>query len=35
MPSLHRLNALQNELRNTLSLNDDYRLEVSGEDVRC
>lgn len=35
MPSLHRLNALQNELRNTLSLNDDYRLEVNGEDVRA
>ncbi len=35
MPTLHRLNALQNELRDTLNLNDDYRLEVHGEDVRA
>ncbi len=35
MHALHRLNALQNELRITLSLNDDYRLEVNGEDVRA
>lgn len=35
MPSLHKLNALQNELRDTLNLNDDYRLEVHGEDVRA
>ncbi|HLP97216.1 MAG TPA: EAL domain-containing protein [Sideroxyarcus sp.] len=35
MPALHRLNALQNELRDTLSLNDDYRLEVSGDEVRA
>lgn len=35
MPTLHRLNALQNELRTTLSLNDDYRLEVNGEEVRA
>ena len=35
MPSLHRLNALQNELRDALSLNDDYKLEVHGEDVRA
>lgn len=35
MSSLHRLNALQNELRNTLSLNDDYRLDVLGDDVRA
>ncbi len=35
MPSLHRLNALQNELRDTLSLSEDYRLEVHGEDVQA
>lgn len=35
MLTLHRLNALQNELRDTLSLADDYRLEVSGDDVRA
>lgn len=35
MTSLHRLNALQNELRSTLSLNDDYRLEVLGSEVRA
>jgi len=35
MSSLHRLNSLQNELRTTLSLNDDYRLTVNGEDVRA
>lgn len=33
MPTLHRLNALQKELRDTLSLNDDYRLEVHGDEV--
>lgn len=33
MTSLHRLNALQNELRDALSLNEDYKLEVHGEDV--
>jgi len=35
MTSLYRLNALQNELRNTLNLNEDYRLEVLGNDVRA
>lgn len=35
MSSLHRLNALQNELRNTLSLTDDYKLDVSGDEVRA
>ena len=35
MSALHRLNALQNELRDTLSLNDDYRLEVKGDEVRA
>jgi len=35
MNSLHRLNSLQNELRDTLSLNEDYRLEVNGQDVRA
>jgi EAL domain-containing protein (putative c-di-GMP-specific phosphodiesterase class I) len=35
MSSLHRLNALQNELRDTLSLTDDYKLDVSGDDVRA
>jgi EAL domain-containing protein (putative c-di-GMP-specific phosphodiesterase class I) len=35
MTSLHRLNALQNELRSTLNLNDDYQLEVNGNDVRA
>lgn len=35
MPTLHRLNALQNELRDTLSLNDDYKLEVLGDEVRA
>lgn len=35
MPTLHRLNALQNELRDTLSLNEDYRLEVRGDEVRA
>ncbi len=35
MTSLHRLNALQNELRDTLSLTDDYKLDVSGDDVRA
>jgi EAL domain-containing protein (putative c-di-GMP-specific phosphodiesterase class I) len=35
MPTLHRLNALQNELRDTLNLNDDYRLEVRGDEVRA
>jgi EAL domain-containing protein (putative c-di-GMP-specific phosphodiesterase class I) len=33
--TLHRLNALQNELRDALSLNDDYRLEVNGDEVRA
>lgn len=33
MPTLHRLNALQNELRDALSLNDDYRLDVHGDEV--
>lgn len=33
MTSLHRLNALQNELRDTLSLADDYKLEVRDDDV--
>ncbi len=35
MSALHRLNALQNELRDALSLNDDYRLEVKGDEVRA
>jgi len=35
MPTLHRLNALQNELRDTLSLNDDCRLDVHGDEVRA
>lgn len=35
MPTLHHLNALQKELRETLSLNDDYRLEVRGDEVRA
>ncbi|HXU92333.1 MAG TPA: EAL domain-containing protein [Gallionella sp.] len=34
MPQLHRLNAIQNELREVLSLNqDDYRLEVTGDEI--
>lgn len=35
MTSLHRLNALQKELRESLSLNDDYRMEVHGEELRA
>jgi len=35
VPTLHRLNALQNELRDALNLNDDYRLEVHGDEVRA
>jgi EAL domain-containing protein (putative c-di-GMP-specific phosphodiesterase class I) len=33
MTTLHRLNVLQNELRNTLSLNDDYQLLVVDDEV--
>lgn len=34
MPQLHRLNAIQNELREVLSLSqDDYRLEVTGDEI--
>jgi EAL domain-containing protein (putative c-di-GMP-specific phosphodiesterase class I) len=35
MTSLNRLNALQNELRDTLSLNDEYQLAVVGDEVRA
>ena len=35
MATLHRLNALQNELRDLLSLNEEYRLDVSGGDVQA
>ncbi|MEI7455382.1 MAG: EAL domain-containing protein [Nitrosomonadales bacterium] len=35
MTTLHRLNALQKELRDSLNLTDDYRLEVSGEEIRA
>ncbi len=35
MPKLYRLNALQKELRDTLSLNYDYRLEVLDDEVRA
>lgn len=35
MTTLHRLNALQKELRDSLSLTDDYRLEVSGDEIRA
>ena len=35
MPKLHRLNALQNELRDALSLNEDYRLEVHAGEVQA
>lgn len=35
MSALHRLNALQNELRDTLSLSDDYQLEVHGDEVQA
>ena len=35
MTSLHRLNALQNELRDAFNLADDYRLEVQGDEVRA
>jgi len=35
MTTLHRLNALQKELRDELSLNDDYRLEVRGDEIRA
>ena len=35
MSTLHRLNALQNELRDTLSLNEDYKLDVSSGDVQA
>jgi EAL domain-containing protein (putative c-di-GMP-specific phosphodiesterase class I) len=33
MTSLHHLNTLQKELRDALSLTDDYRLDVSGEEM--
>lgn len=35
MSALHHLNALQKELRDALSLADDYRLEVHGEEMRA
>lgn len=36
MPGLHRLNAIQNELREVLSLSQsDYRLEVEGDEIRA
>jgi len=35
MSSLHRLNALQKELRDSLNLTDDYRLAVQGDEVRA
>jgi EAL domain-containing protein (putative c-di-GMP-specific phosphodiesterase class I) len=35
MSTLHRLNALQKELRNSLNITDEYRLEVSGEQMRA
>lgn len=35
MPTPHRLNSLQKELRDSLSLADDYRLQVSGEEMRA
>ena len=35
MSTLHRLNALQNELRDTLSLNEDYKLDVRSGEVQA
>jgi EAL domain-containing protein (putative c-di-GMP-specific phosphodiesterase class I) len=35
MSTLHRLNALQNELRDTLSLSEDYKLDVRSGDVQA
>lgn len=35
LPTLHRLNALQKELRDELSLDDGYRLEVRGDEIRA
>lgn len=35
MSALHHLNALQKELRDALSLADDYRLEVHGDEMRA
>lgn len=35
MTTLNSLNVLQKELRDTLNLNDDYRLEVRGDEVRA
>lgn len=35
MTTLYRLNVLQKELRESLSLNDDYRMEVHGEELRA
>jgi len=35
MSALYRLNALQKELRDSLNLADDYRLEIHGEAIRA
>jgi EAL domain-containing protein (putative c-di-GMP-specific phosphodiesterase class I) len=35
MSAVHRLNALQNELRDTLSLHEDYKLDVRSGDVQA